>query len=80
MSIHSAVRYKGYILDCEPLRRSDSSYVAQVVISWEAGQDLTERIFPELSVENSTQAAVSFAKAWGRHWIDEHGRGAALTG
>jgi len=72
MTIHSAIRYKGFILDCEPSRKSDTCYVAQVVISRVAGQALDEHAFLDLCFKSSAPDAVSFAKAWGRHWIDEH--------
>jgi len=72
MSIHSAIRYRGFILDCEPVRRNDSCFVAQVTISREAGQAMDEHFFPELCVTESAPVAVSYAKSWGRHWVDEH--------
>jgi hypothetical protein len=72
MSIHTAIRYRGFILDCEPVRKDDHSYVAQVTISREAGQAMDEHVFPELYVTDSAPVAVSYAKTWGRHWVDEH--------
>lgn len=72
MTIHNAIRYRGFILDCEPVRKDDACYVAQVIISREAGQALDEHVFQELCVTSSAPVAVSYAKAWGRHWVDEH--------
>lgn len=73
MSITNAIRYKGYVLDCEPVKNDEASFVAQVIISREAGKALDEYAFPGLCVMASAPDAVTFAKAWGRHWVDEHG-------
>jgi hypothetical protein len=35
-------------------------------------QALDEYTFPDLCVTASAPVAVSFAKAWGRNWVDEH--------
>lgn len=72
MSITNAIRYRGYVLDCEPLRKDESSFVAQVTISREAGNALDEFAFCDLCTTGTAPLAVSFAKAWGRHWVDEH--------
>jgi hypothetical protein len=72
MTIHAAVRYKGYLLDCAPVERSDHAFVSQVVISREDDQAVVEHRFSDLSVEDGNQAAVSYAKLWGRHWVDVH--------
>jgi hypothetical protein len=73
MTIHAAVKYKGFLMDCAPVMRDDHAFVAQVVISREDNHAVREHTFSDLSVENATQAAISFAKSWGRHWIDLHG-------
>lgn len=72
MAITNAIRYRGFVLDCEPLKKDESCYAAQVIISREVGLVLDEYAFPDLCMAQSAQVAVSFAKAWGRHWVDEH--------
>lgn len=72
MAITHAIKYKGFVLDCEPVVKDAACFVAQVTISREVGQALVEFAFPDLCVTQSAPIAVSFAKAWGRHWVDEH--------
>lgn len=72
MAITNAIRYRGYFLDCEPLKQDEFCYVAQVTIAREAGNALDEYAFRELWVAKASADAVTFAKAWGRQWIDEH--------
>jgi hypothetical protein len=70
MAFHNAFKYRGYTLDCEPVRRSDACFIAQVVISREAGEALDEYSFPNLCIRNSAPSAAQFAKDWGRQWVD----------
>lgn len=72
MAITNAIRYKGFVLDCEPVKKDDASFAAQCIISREDGQALDEYAFSDLCVTVSAPLAVTFAKAWGRHWVDEH--------
>lgn len=72
MTITNAIRYKGYVLDCEPLKKNETCFIAQVIISRESGQVLSEFAFSDLCISRSAPVAVSIAKAWGRHWVDEH--------
>ena len=68
MAITNAIRYKGFFLDCEPIRQGNACFVAQVIITRESGQALDEYAFHELWVARAAADAVSFAKAWGREW------------
>ncbi|KQV54793.1 MULTISPECIES: hypothetical protein [unclassified Duganella] len=72
MAITNAIRYKGFFLDCEPIRQGNACFVAQVIITRESGQALDEYAFHELWMARAAADAVSFAKAWGREWIDDH--------
>lgn len=75
MAFHNAIKYRGYTLDCEPVRWSDECFIAQVVISREAGAALDEYSFPNLCIRNSAPSAAQFAKDWGRQWVDVHKSG-----
>jgi hypothetical protein len=72
MAITNAIRYKGFFLDCEPVKQGNACFVAQVIITRECGQALDEYAFHDLWVASAAADAVSFAKAWGREWIDEY--------
>jgi len=72
MTITSAIRYKGYVLDCEPLKKDETCFIAQVIISRESGAVLSEFAFPDLCFTKSAPVVVTIAKAWGRHWVDEN--------
>lgn len=75
MAFHNAIKYRGYTLDCEPVRWNDDCYIAQVTISREAGEGLDEYEFPNLCIRNSAPSAAQYAKAWGRQWVDAHNEG-----
>lgn len=79
MSLTNAIRYKGYFLDCEPAQQGEARFIAQVIISHETGQALAEYAFHDLRITEAAAEAVSFAKAWGRHWVDEHIQQADLS-
>lgn len=72
MAFHNAIKYRGYTLDCEPVRWNDTCFIAQVTISREAGEDLDEFSFPNLCIRETAPSAAQFAKAWGREWVDAH--------
>ena len=72
MAITNAIRYKGFFLDCEPVKQGNACFVAQVIITRECGLALDEYAFHDLWVARASADAVSFAKAWGREWIDDH--------
>jgi len=72
MAITNAIRYKGFFLDCEPVKQGNACFVAQVIITRESCQILDEYAFHDLWVARAAADAVSFAKGWGREWIDEH--------
>ena len=72
MAITNAMRYKGFSLDCAPVKEGNACFVAQVIITHESGAALDEYAFHDLWVAKAAADAVSFAKAWGRAWIDAH--------
>jgi len=72
MAFHNAIKYRGSTLDCEPVMWSEGCFIAQVIISREAGEHMDEYSFPNLCVSDSAPSAAQFAKAWGREWIDAH--------
>ena len=74
MAFHNAFLYRGFTLDCEPVRRSDSCYVAKVIISREAGRVLDEYAFENLCALENEPSAAAYAKEWGRLWVDQHWR------
>jgi hypothetical protein len=80
MAITSAIRYRGFVLDCEPDKRQGTRFVAQVIISHEAGQALDEYAFHDLWSADSAALAISYAKAWGRHWVDDYFQKTDLCG
>lgn len=80
MAITNAIRYRGFVLDCEPVKKGESSFAAQVIISRQVDLSLDEYAFHDLCVAVSVPVAVTFAKAWGRHWVDEHLQGAGKGG
>ena len=71
MAITNAIRYKGFFLDCEPAKMGNACFVAQAIITREYGLALHEYAFHDLWVACAAADAVSFAKAWGREWIDD---------
>lgn len=74
MAITNAICYKGFVLDCAPVELDVDSFAARCIISRESGDGLDEHAFTDLCSSTSAPLAVSFAKTWGRHWVDEHGK------
>lgn len=66
------IKYRGFLLHCDPMPMADGRFGAQVVIATEEGYEHVERSFPALGYFSAEEEAVAYAKEWGKSWVDDH--------
>ena len=72
MTTKHGMRYKNFILLCDPKHLADGRFGAQVAVADEEGVRLIEHPFPAQDPFATEDEAVEYAKAWGKTWADEH--------
>ena len=72
MTTRHGMRYKNFVLLCDPKHLADGRFGAQVAVADEDGSRLVEQLFPAQEPFATADDAVEHAKAWGKKWADEH--------
>ena len=72
MTTKHGMRYKNFILRCDPVPAADGRFAAQASVANEDGAALVERLSPALGHFASEAEAIDHAREWGKKWADDH--------
>ncbi len=71
MNTNHGIKYKTYLLHCDPMELTSKRFNAKIVIENSSGAiEKTPYEFPALDDFASEKEAIEEAVKWGRQWVD----------
>lgn len=72
MAVLKKIHYQGYVFECAPIPLADGRFSARIAIVSHRGKTVIECQLPALAAFGVEDAAIEYAKRWGKAWVDDN--------